>query len=122
MIFQGTYLRVIDNSGARRALCLKVLKKQQKSRGFIGDKISVVVKKAIPGYKIKKKTLQTAIVVRDGFQRRRYNGTYLKFSGPCCVILRKDGTPASKKISGPVPIELRLLGHIRLVSLATIAI
>jgi large subunit ribosomal protein L14 len=122
MIFQGTYLRVIDNSGARRALCLKVLKKKQKSRGFVGEKIVVAIKQAIPHYRIKRRTIQQALIVRDGFQRRRFDGTYLRFTSACCIILKKDGSPVGNKISGAVPMELRLLGHIRLLSIATIAI
>jgi large subunit ribosomal protein L14 len=122
MIFQGTYLRVIDNCGARKALCLKVLKKNQRSRAYIGDKIIVVVKKAMANKKIKKHTIQTALVVRDSFSYRRFDGSYLKFADPCCVILKKDGTPVGKKVSGPLPIELRKLGHIRLISISKIAI
>lgn len=122
MIFQGSYIRVVDNSGARKVLCLKVLKKNQKSRAYIGDKITVVVKQAKPRYRIKRKTIQTALVVRDSFQYRRFDGSYLKFAYPSCVILKKDGSPVGTNIHGPLPMELRRLGHIRLISISEIAI
>lgn len=122
MIFQGTYLRVIDNSGGRLALCLKVIKNKQKSRAYVGDKIIVVIKESLPKHKIKKHTIQTALVVRDSFPIRRFDGSYIKFDYPCCVILRKDGAPVGKRVIGPLPIELRRFGHIRLISISQIAI
>jgi len=48
MIYQGTLLRVIDNSGARYGLCIKVLKKSPRSRACLGDRVIIVVKRAIP--------------------------------------------------------------------------
>jgi len=122
MIYQGTYLKVIDNSGARFALCIKVFKQKAK-RATVGNKILVSVKKINPRRKIVKGSMYPALVVRDKRQTRRgYSQSYFKFASSACVLLKKDGLPLGKQIKGPVPKELRYLGHIRLVSLATVAI
>jgi len=122
MIYQGTMLRVIDNSGARYALCIKVLKKRPKSRASLGDKVIIVVKVAIPEKKVRKGQIHTAIIVRDSKNYCRSDGSYIKFDEPACVILRKDGQPYAKRILGPVAKELRKLGHLRIISIATIAL
>jgi large subunit ribosomal protein L14 len=122
MIYQGTLLRVIDNSGARYGLCIKVLKKSPRSRARLGDKIIIVVKRANPEKKVRKAQIHTALVVRDSQNYRRLDGSYIKFDESACVILRKDGQPLAKRILGPVAKELRRLGHLKIISIATIAL
>jgi len=122
MIYQGTMLLVIDNSGARYALCIKVLAKKPTSRAHLGDHVIIVVKIANPDKKVRRGQIHTALIVRDNQNYRRPDGSYIKFNIPACVILRKDGTPLAKRILGPVSKELRELGHLKIISIATTAL
>jgi len=122
MIYQGTLLRVIDNSGARFALCIKVLRKTPSSRARLGDKVIIVVKIATPDKKVGKSQIHTALIVRDSNQLYRKEGSYIRFTKAACVILRKDGHPLAKRILGPVSKELRRMGHLKIISIASLAL
>jgi len=122
MIYQGTLLRVVDNSGAKFAQCIKVLRKTPTGRARLGDKIVVVIKKAIPDKKVRAHEIHRAIIVRDPNWVRRPDGTYIKFINPGLVILKKDGSPIAKRILGPVSKELRKRGHLKIISIASLAI
>jgi len=122
MVYKGTLIRVIDNSGGQFAQCLKILRKSIKSRGRLGDKLTVVIKKALPGKKVHSHEIHKAIIVRDPNSMRRADGSYLKFINPGIIILKKDGTPLAKRILGPVAKELRNKGHLKIISISSIAI
>ncbi len=122
MIYQGTILRVIDNSGARYALCIKVLHKNPKCRARLGDKIIVVIKKAIPGKKVKTHNIHKAIVVRDPSFFSRTDGSLLKWIGGACILINNIGQPLGKRILGPVSKELRKMGHLKIISISSQAI
>ena len=64
MIQQHTMLTIADNSGARRALCIKVLGGTRRRYGRVGDIVVVSVKDAIPGAAVKKGDVAQAVVVR----------------------------------------------------------
>lgn len=122
MIYKGTLIRIVDNSGGQYAECLKVLKKSTKSKGRVGDKLTVVIKHALPGKKVKNHEIHTAIIVRDPNWQRRQDGSAIKFINPGAIILKKDGTPLAKRILGPVAKELRTKGHLKIISISSIAI
>jgi large subunit ribosomal protein L14 len=122
MINQGTLLRVIDNSGARFALCIKVLHRIPTGQAHLGDKVIIVVKVATPHKKVGKSQIHTAIIVRDSNQMYRKEGSYIRFTKAACVILKKDGTPLAKRILGPVSKELRKMGHLKIISISSLAI
>jgi large subunit ribosomal protein L14 len=120
MILSGTILRVIDNSGARFAQCIKILKKHKTAK--LGDKIIITIKKAIPNKKVKTHQIHTALVVRNSGWLRRKDGSYLKWVPGACVIVNKQNAPIGKRINGPVAKELRLQGHLKIISISSIAI
>lgn len=121
MIYTQSLLSVIDNTGARSALCIRVLKKAPLSRGVVGDIIICTIKHIIPGKRVKRGTIQKAVIVRDGKFRRRKDGTYTRFDKSACVLLRKN-LPWGTNIIGPVSRELRKKGFMKVISKATIAI
>ena len=122
MVYKGTVIQVIDNSGGQFALCLKVLRKSTFSKGRLGDKLTVVIKRALPNKKVHKHEIHKAIIVRDPNWLRRPDGSYLKFINPGIVILKKDGAPLAKRILGPVAKELRNKGHLKIISISSIAL
>lgn len=122
MVYKGTLIKVIDNSGGKYAQCLKILRKSTGSRGILGDKLTCVIKKAYSGKKVREHEIHKGIIVRDPNSMRRMDGSYLKFINPGIIILKKDGTPLAKRILGPVAKELRKKGHLKIISISSIAI
>lgn len=123
MVYNQSLVQVIDNSGARSALCIRVLRKSPKSRGRVGDKIICVVKHIIPHKKVDRGSLQTAVIVRDGRFVRRKDGTLVRFDKSACIILNlRKNIPLGNKIMGPVSRDLRKKGLMKVISKASIAI
>ncbi len=118
MIQQETRLRVADNSGAREALCIRVLGGSKRRYASVGDTIVIAVKDALPSGGAKKGSVSKAVVVRTRKQVRRKDGSYISFDDNACVLVNKDGDPRGTRIFGPVARELRDKGFARIVSLA----
>ena len=118
MIQQESRLRVADNSGAKEVLCIKVLGGSKRRYAGIGDVFVATVKDALPGAAVKKGEVVKCVVVRTKKERRRPDGSYIRFDENACVIVREDGTPRGTRIFGPVARELRDRKFMRIVSLA----
>ena len=118
MIQQESRLKVADNTGAKEILCIRVLGGSKRRYAYLGDTIVATVKDAIPGGNVKKGDVIKAVVVRTKKERRRADGSYIKFDENAAVILRNDGEPRGTRIFGPVARELREKKFMRIVSLA----
>jgi large subunit ribosomal protein L14 len=118
MIQQESRLLVCDNSGAREILCIRVLGGTRRRYARVGDIIVATVKFANPAGNVKKKSVVKAIVVRTKDPIRRKDGSTIKFDDNAAVIIGDDKLPRGTRIFGPVPRELRDLGHSRIISLA----
>jgi large subunit ribosomal protein L14 len=118
VIQQETRLRVADNTGAREILCIRVLGGSGRRYAGIGDQIVATVKEAIPGASIKKGDLVRAVVVRTAKEKRRPDGSYIRFDENAAVILREGGDPRGTRIFGPVGRELRDKRFMKIISLA----
>ncbi len=118
MIQQNTILNVADNSGAKVAMCIKVLGHSKRRYAGIGDEIVVSIKKAAPKGAVKQKTVQRAVIVRMTKNMKRKDGSYLRFDENAVVIIGKDGVPKGTRVFGPVARELRDRGYQKIISLA----
>ncbi|CAN5427862.1 50S ribosomal protein L14 [soil metagenome] len=118
MIQQESRLRVADNSGAREVLCIRVLGGSGRRYAGIGDVIVATVKQAIPQAGVKKGDVVKAVVVRTRKERRRKDGTYIRFDDNACVLIDPNNNPRGTRIFGPVGRELRDHKFMRIVSLA----
>jgi len=118
MIQVQTELNVADNTGAKTVECIKVLGGSKRRYASIGDSIVVSVKDAIPDGKIKKGTVQKAVVVRTKQPIFRNDGSNLKFDNNAVVITDEKGEPIGTRIFGPVTRELRFKGQTKIISLA----
>lgn len=118
MIQMQTYLRVADNSGARKVCCIKVLGGSRRRYARVGDVIVVSVKEAIPNSKVKKGDVHKAVVVRTKKEIGRNDGSYLKFDENSAVLINDQLEPLGTRIFGPVARELRGKEFMRIVSLA----
>ncbi|WP_194784656.1 50S ribosomal protein L14 [Actinomyces haliotis] len=118
MIQQESRLKVADNTGAKEILCIRVLGGSGRRYAGIGDTIVATVKDAIPGGNVKKGEVVKAVVVRTRKERRRPDGSYIRFDENAAVILNNNGEPRGTRIFGPVGRELRDKKFMRIVSLA----
>jgi large subunit ribosomal protein L14 len=118
MIQQESRLKVADNTGAKEVLCIRVLGGSGRRYAGIGDVIVCTVKDAIPGGNVKKGDVVKAVVVRTSKERRRPDGSYIKFDENAAVILRQDGEPRGTRIFGPIARELREKNYLKIISLA----
>jgi len=118
MIQQESRLRVADNTGAKELLCIRVLGGSGRRYAGIGDVIVAAVKDAIPGGAVKKGEVVKAVVVRTTKERRRPDGSYIRFDENAAVLLKSDGEPRGTRIFGPVGRELRERKFMKIISLA----
>jgi large subunit ribosomal protein L14 len=117
MIKEFTVLSVADNSGARKAMCFRILGGRKKV-ARIGDTIVVTVKEAIPGGTVKKSEVCKAVVVRTRAPLRRKDGSIIRFSDNAAVIINEQKEPRGTRIFGPVARELREKQFMKIISLA----
>lgn len=118
MIQQQTILNVADNTGAKKAMCIRVLGATRRRYAGIGDIIVVSIKEASPRGTVRKKTVERAVVVRTRFVTRRKDGSGIRFDDNACVIIQKDGLPKGTRVFGPVARELRGRGYQKIISQA----
>ncbi len=118
MIQQETRLRVADNSGAREVLVIKVLGGSKRRYASIGDVFVATVKDALPGAAVKKGEVVKCVVVRVKKEKRRADGSYIRFDENAAVLINDQKQPRGTRIFGPVGRELRDKKFMRIVSLA----
>ncbi|KAG2727600.1 hypothetical protein I3760_01G164400 [Carya illinoinensis] len=111
-----TVLKVVDNSGAKKVMCIQALKGKKGAR--LGDTIVASVKEAHPNGKVKKGKVVYGVVVRAAMQRGRCDGSEVKFDDNAVVLVDKQGQPIGTRVFGPVPHELRKKKHVKILTLA----
>jgi len=118
MIQQESMVKVADNSGAKRALVIRVLGGTRRRYAGLGDVVIVAVKNALPNGQVKKSDVARAVVVRTVKETRRKDGSYIRFDENAVVIINDEGEPRATRIFGPVARELREKKYMKIVSLA----
>jgi large subunit ribosomal protein L14 len=117
VITESTRLVVADNTGARSAMCFRILHKQTRYAN-VGDTIKVAIKEAQPGGLVKKGQVCTGLVVRTTHPVARPDGSFLRFDNNAVVLIDATGNPLGSRIFGPVARELRDKNFMKIVSLA----
>ena len=117
MIQELTNLVVADNTGAKRAMCFRILK-QRKEYAHLGDVIRVAIKEASPTGSVKKGQVCTAVIIRTGEPIRREDGSTVRFDQNACVLVDSKFNPLGTRVFGPVARELRDKNYMKIVSLA----
>jgi large subunit ribosomal protein L14 len=77
MIQQESIVKVADNSGAKRALVIRVLGGTRRRYAGLGDLVIVAVKDALPNGTVKKSEVARAVVVRT------VSPAFAEFSSSC---------------------------------------
>lgn len=118
MIQQESRLRVADNTGAKEILTIRVLGGSGRRYAGIGDIIVATVKDAIPGANVKRGDVVKAVIVRTVKEKRRPDGSYIRFDENAAVLIKPDNEPRGTRIFGPVGRELRDRKFMKIISLA----
>ena len=118
MIQMQTMLDVADNTGAKRAQCIKVLGGTHRRYAGLGDVIVASVKRSIPGSEVKPGTIVRGVIVRVRKNTRREDGSYVRFDHNAMVIVDAENNPKGTRIFGAVARELRESNFMKIVSLA----
>jgi len=119
MIQQQTYLKVADNTGAKKLMCIRVLGNNRRYAS-VGDIIIGVVKEALPNMSVKRSDKVHAVIIRTNNYIKRKDGTTLRFYDNAAIIINnKDKNPKGTRIFGPIAREIRERKFSKIISLAT---
>ena len=118
MIQEESYLKVADNTGAKKIKTIRVLGGSKRKFGNIGDVVVASVRKAAPGGQVKKGEVVKAVIVRSAKGVRRADGSYVRFDDNAAVLIKEDKNPRGTRIFGPVARELRDKDYMKILSLA----
>ena len=124
MIQQQTQVDIADNTGAKEAMCIKVLRGSSSKGKFkrkianVGDVIICAVKKTLPGGDVKMGAIIRCVIVRTKQPTRRPDGSYVRFDRNAAVTITKENDPVGTRIFGAVARELRDKNFMKIVSLA----
>ncbi|RME61517.1 MAG: 50S ribosomal protein L14 [Candidatus Dadabacteria bacterium] len=118
MIQMKSVLNIADNTGVKRAVCIKVLGGTGSRYASLGDIVVASVKEAAPDSKITKGTIVKAVIVRTRKEVQREDGSIIKFDDNSAVIVNQQKEPVGTRIFGPVARELRAKKFMRIISLA----
>ena len=118
MIQQESRLKVADNTGAREVLVIKVLGGSKRRYAGVGDIVVAAVKDALPNQQVKKGDVVKAVVVRTAKEKRRPDGSYIRFDDNAVVIINEQNNPRGTRVFGPVARELREKRFMKIISLA----
>lgn len=111
-------LKIADNSGARKALVIRVLGGSGRRYAGLGDVVVVTIKDALPTSQVKKGEVVKAVIVRTAKETRRRDGSYIRFDDNAAVLINDAGEPRATRIFGPVGRELRDKKFMKIISLA----
>lgn len=119
MIQLRTILKPADNTGAKRLMVIRVHGGSKRRFGRIGDIVTAVVDQADPNGIVKDSEIVKALIVRTRKEKRRPDGSYVRFDDNAAVIISKDGNPRGTRVFGPIAREIKEAGYNKIASLAT---
>ncbi|KKP60687.1 MAG: 50S ribosomal protein L14 [Candidatus Roizmanbacteria bacterium GW2011_GWA2_34_18] len=120
MLQLRTILNVADNTGAKKVSMIGMAKKGNRKFAYLGEVINITVKEALPFSLVKQGEVLSAVIVRTRKEKRRKDGSYIRFDENACVILasKEVKDPKGTRIFGPIGKEVKENGFAKIASLA----
>ena len=118
MIQHRSRLNVADNSGAKHLMVIGIPGASKQKFAHVGDVVTAVVKKASAEGNVKESDIVKALIVRTKKEKRRADGSYIRFDDNAAVVIDNVGNPKATRIFGPVAREVRDKGFLKTASLA----
>jgi large subunit ribosomal protein L14 len=122
MVFSGSVLKIIDNSGAQSVECIRIYRRSSSSVGYAGDVFLGSVKSAQPTKKLSKGDLVRCVVTTVRKARSRVTGVGVSFGENTAVVVNNKDVPLGTRLLGPVMLELRDKGFLKVLSMATVSV
>lgn len=120
MVQLKSVLQVADNTGAKAVYMIGRANKGNKKLAYVGDVINAVVKKADPYGLVKKGEKVYAVIVRTHKEKKRVDGSYIRFDDNAVIILtgKNEKDPKGSRVFGPIAREVKEMGFNKIASLA----
>ena len=120
MLQLRTILNVADNTGAKKVSMIGMAKKGNRKFAYLGEVINITVKEALPFSLVKQGEVLSAVIVRTRKEKRRKDGSYIRFDENACVLLasKEVKDPKGTRIFGPIGKEVKENGFSKIASLA----
>lgn len=123
MIQTNSMLKVIDNSGAKSAICIKVNKGFKKRYAFCGELITVSVKtlrtKRRSTVNVKKGEICKALLVRTKIKKYSTSGESFNFLENSVILLNRQQKFLFTRIFGILPLFIRYTKFMRILSMSS---
>lgn len=124
MVQKGTFLNVVDNSGAKIAYCIHNISNPNSRYAILGNLILVSIKKLRIkrrfASKIKKGALAYGLIVRTKIFRNSFYGDKLKFfENSIILFFKKSFNLIGTRIFGLLPKIFRFTQFMKILSLCT---
>jgi large subunit ribosomal protein L14 len=121
MIQSGTFLNSLDNSGAKKLICIKILNSGYKQRyASIGSTILVSIKtiRFSKNVKVKKGELHKAIVIKT--KKETFSSlNYKKYFENSAVLLNKKNKLIGTRIFGFIPKKFKYSKYLKLLTMSS---
>ncbi|OGY28973.1 MAG: 50S ribosomal protein L14 [Candidatus Woykebacteria bacterium RIFCSPHIGHO2_12_FULL_45_10] len=118
MIQNRSILVPADNSGAKALAVIGIPARSRQRFARLGDVVTCVVRKADPNGAVKDSEIVKAVLVRSKKEKKRADGSYIRFDENAAVVIDNSGNPRGTRIFGPIAREIRDKGFLKIVSLA----
>lgn len=122
MIQVGSYVNIIDNSGAQTAMCIRLLNSGYKQRyAYSGSFILVTIKSVLPliNIKVKKGELYKALLVHTKKTKRNFSKDYVNYFENTAVLYTKQNKLVGTRIFGTIPNSFRYSKFLKTISIST---
>jgi large subunit ribosomal protein L14 len=122
MIQSGTYLNVIDNSGAKKVMCIKIVNTGYKQRyADIGSILLTSIKtiKNSKSQKVKKGEMHKALVVRQKSIKYSKVYNYKRNFENSVILLNKQNKLLGTRIFGTIPKQFKFSKFLKLTTLSS---
>jgi len=120
MLLLRSLITVADNTGARVVHMIGIPGRGNKKVATLGDVVTAVVKSAEPHGQVKKGEVIHAVIVRTRKERKRKDGSYIRFDDNACALITEKGSkePRGTRFFGPLAREVKELGYNKIASMA----
>ena len=118
MLQKGSVINCADNSGAKKLYIITIMGSKRRVFAEIGDIVVCSVRGAIPNSTVADHQIVKAVIVRTRKEKRRNDGSYIRFDDNGGIIIDKNKLPVATRVFGPVAREVRDLGFNKIASLA----
>lgn len=106
MIIKGSTLKVIDNSGAKWAKCIKVIGKSL--IGHTGNLILVTLSNFISRKKVKKRTIYLGLIAGVRSWISRLDGSFFKFFSNKILLFNRQYKYLGTRVYGAIAQEVKV--------------